>query len=106
LSDTGGIKLKGYMPDRSKLTYEQPRKVNYNGSNAKLLAKIDKTQLPQAYLNGKHQPYVDARMKNLTNQQKHRIHILWQELRKSDPDMPNAGQSFVRIMEYVAKNEK
>jgi len=94
------------MPDRSKLTYEQPRKVNYNGSNAKLLAKIDKTQLPQAYLNGKHQPYVDARMKNLTNQQKHRIHILWQELRKSDPDMPNAGQSFVRIMEYVAKNEK
>jgi hypothetical protein len=45
-------------------------------------------------------------MKNLTNQQKHRIHILWQELRKSDPDMPNAGQSFVRIMEYVFNNVK
>ncbi|MDA9961246.1 carboxypeptidase regulatory-like domain-containing protein [Opitutales bacterium] len=105
-SDSGGIKLKGYMPDRSKLTYEQPRRINYNGSNAKLLTRIAKIQLPQAYLNGKHQPYVDARMKNLTNQQKHRIHILWQELRKSDPDMPNAGQSFVRIMEYVAKNEK
>ena len=106
LSDTGGIKLKGYMPDRSKLTYEQPRKVKYNGSNAKLLAIIDQTQLPQAYLNGKHQPYVDARMKNLTNQQKTRINALWQEQRKADPDMPNAGQSFVRIMEYIAKNGK
>ena len=105
-SDSGGIKLKGYMPDRSKLTYEQPRRINYNGSNAKLLTRIAKIQLPQAYLNGKHQPYVDARMKNLTNQQKHRIHILWQELRKSDPDMPNAGQSFVRIMEYVFNNVK
>ena len=105
-SDSGGIKLKGYMPDRSKLTYEQPRKVTYNGSNAKLLQKIHKTDLPEAYLNGKHQPYVDARMKNLTDQQKHRIHILWQEKRKADPDMPNAGQSFVRIMEYVRYNEK
>tara|TARA_B110000263_G_C15059759_1_gene396859 strand:- start:232 stop:597 length:366 start_codon:yes stop_codon:yes gene_type:complete len=106
LSDVGGIKLKGYMPDRSKLTYEQPRPVNYNGSNAKLLAKIARARLPQAYLNGKHQPYVDARMKNLTNQQKTRINALWQEQRKADPDMPNAGQSFVRIMEYIAKNGK
>ncbi len=45
-------------------------------------------------------------MKTLTNNQKHRIHILWQEKRKSDPDMPNAGRHFARIMEYVAKNEK
>ena len=106
LSDAGGIKLKGYMPDRSKLTYEQPRKVTYNGSNAKLLQKIHKTDLPEAYLNGEHQPYVDATYKKLTEKQKHRIHVLWQEKRKSDPDMPNAGQHFVRIMEYVAKNGK
>jgi len=106
LSDAGGIKLKGYMPDRSKLTYEQPRKVTYNGPNAKLLQKIHKTDLPEAYLNGKHQPYVDATYKKLTEKQKHRIHVLWQEKRKSDPDMPNAGQHFVRIMEYVAKNGK
>ncbi len=106
LSDTGGVKIKGYLPDRSKLTYEQPRKVNYTGPNAKLLLKIDKTKLPQAYLNGKHQPYVDARMRKLTDKQKHRIHILWQEKRKADPAMPNAGRHFTRIMEYVAKNEK
>ncbi len=106
LSDTGGVKIKGYLPDRSKLTYEQPRKVNYTGPNAKLLLKIDKTKLPQAYLNGKHQPYVDAVYKKLTEKQKHRIHILWQEKRKADTDIPNAGQHFVRIMEYVAKNEK
>ena len=106
LSDTGGVKIKGYLPDRSKLTYEQPRKVNYTGLNAKLLLKIDKTKLPQAYLNGKHQPYVDAVYKKLTEKQKHRIHILWQEKRKADTDIPNAGQHFVRIMEYIAKNEK
>ena len=106
LSDTGGVKLKGYMPDRSKLTYDQPRPVNYTGPNAKLLQKIAKTKLPQAYLNGKHQPYVDATYKKLTEKQKHRIHLLWQEKRKADTDIPNAGQHFVRIMEYVAKNEK
>ena len=106
LSDTGGVKLKGYMPDRSKLTYEQPRPINYNGPNAKLLQEIAKTKLPQAYLNGKHQPYVDATYKKLTEKQKHRIHLLWQEKRKADTDIPNAGQHFVRIMEYIAKNEK
>ncbi len=106
LSDAGGIRLKGYLPDRSKLTYEQSRKVNYTGPNAKLLLKIDQTKLPQAYLNGKHQPYVDARMRKLTDKQKYRIHILWQEKRKADPNMPNAGRHFTRIMEYVAKNEK
>ena len=106
LSDTGGVKLKGYMPDRSKLTYEQPRPINYNGPNAKLLARIDETQVPQAYFNSKHQPYVDARMKTLTNNQKHRINILWQEKRRADPDMPMPGHFFVRIMEHVAKNEK
>ena len=52
LSDAGGRKLKGYMPDRSKLTYEQPRPVNYTGPNAKLLQKIAQTKLPEAYLNG------------------------------------------------------
>ena len=106
LSDVGGIKLKGYMPDRSKLTYDQPRPVNYSGPNAGLLQKIAQTKLPQAYLNGKHQPYVDATYKKLTEKQKHRIHILWQEKRKADPEMPNGGQHFVRIMEYVRLNEK
>ena len=106
LIDAGGIKLKGYMPDRSKLTYEQPRPVNYTGPNAKLLQKIARTKLPQAYLNGKHQPYVDATYKTLTEKQKHRIHILWQEKRKADPEMPQAGQHFVRIMEYVKHNVK
>ena len=94
------------MPDRSKLTYEQPRPVIYTGPNAKLLQKIAQTKLPEAYLNGKHQPYVDATYKKLTEKQKHRIHILWQEQRKADPEMPNAGQYFVRIMVYVAKNVK
>ena len=70
------------------------------------MQKIAQTKLPEAYLNGKPQPYVDATYKKLTEKQKHRIHILWQEQRKADPEMPNAGQYFVRIMVYVAKNVK
>ena len=68
--------------------------------------KIAKTKLPQAYLNGKHQPYVDATYKKLTEKQKHRIHLLWQEKRKADTDIPNAGQHFVRIMEYVGQKRE
>ena len=49
---------------------------------------------------------MDATYKILTDKQKHRIHILWQEKRKADPEMPNAGQQFVRIMDYVKQNVK
>jgi hypothetical protein len=45
-------------------------------------------------------------MRKLTDKQKYRIHLLWQEKRKSDPDMPHPGRHFVRIMEHVAENEK
>ncbi len=34
-----------------------------------------------------------------------RIGRIWRERRKIDPNMRQVGQTFVRIMEYVAKNE-
>jgi len=105
--DTGGWQLTGYVPDRKDLTYDHPRVVIYNGPNAELLARIDETELPKAYDSGKqHQVYVDKRMAGLTEIQRNRIGSLWEEKRSTDPNMPNAGHSFVRIMEYVAENKK
>ena len=69
---------------------------------AELLRQIDENELPAAYKPAKHQEYVDRRMEGLTDQQRHRISQLWKEKERIDPDMPNRGFSFVRIMEYVA----
>ncbi len=86
---------------RKPATTKRPRP-----ANAELLARVDKTKLPAAYVPGKHQDYVDRRMAGLTDKQRGRISRLWKEKQRIDPDMPNRGFSFVRIMEYVAEHEK
>ena len=45
-------------------------------------------------------------MAGLSGAQKARIAKLWADKRRVHPQMPNRGKSFVKIMEYVAKNEK
>lgn len=71
-----------------------------------LLLRIDRTELPAAYQPQQHQQYVDARMGKLSAEQQARIGKLWQEKRRIDPQMRARGQSFVRIMEFVAEHEK
>nr|MBC8868960.1 DUF1080 domain-containing protein [Planctomycetota bacterium] len=71
--------------------------------NAELLAQIDAVDLPEGYEPAKHQQYVDRRMEELTEEQRGRIGRLWKEKEKTDPDMPNRGFSFVKILEYVAE---
>lgn len=73
---------------------------------AKLLAKIDSSDLPEAYHPADHQPYVDRRLAALSEAQRARISQLWKEKVRVDPDMPNRGKSFVRILQYVAENEQ
>lgn len=78
-----------------------------NSPNAKLLAKIDKNDPPKGYRGGKdHQKYVDQRMAELSPQQRARVGQLFKEKRRIDPDMPNVGLSFVKILEYVAAGEE
>jgi predicted dehydrogenase len=72
----------------------------------KLLIRIEKTDLPKAYDIRKHQEYVDRRLAGLSNAKKARISGLWADKRRVHPKMANKGKSFVRIMEYVARNEK
>ncbi len=74
-----------------------------NSPHAELLARIDDNDLPKAYDPVKHQQYVDRRMTELKAEQRARIGQLWKEKEKLDPDMPNRGASFVKIMEHVAE---
>ena len=77
-----------------------------NGHLSKLFARIEKHDLPKAYNPATHQEYVDRRMAGVSQAQRTRIGQLWKEKRRIDPDMPNHGQSFVRIMEYVLVHER
>ena len=74
--------------------------------NAELLVRIDAGDLPEGYEPAKHQEYVDRRMAELTEEQRGMIGRLWKEKEKIDPDMPNRGFSFVKILKYVAENAK
>ena len=106
-SDTGGLKLTGYLPSREDLTYEQPRVVDYtNSPNAELLARIDQNELPDEYAAGKHQAYVDRIIKEMPSRQRGRLGKLWAEKQRADPDMPNRGASFVKILDYLAREGK
>ena len=69
---------------------------------AKLLARIDKNDLPEGYHGSRHQAYVDRVMAGLKPEQRQRVGQLWKEKRRLDPDMPNPGASFVRILTHVA----
>jgi len=73
---------------------------------ARLLTRIDQTELPEGYDVGQHQPYVDRRMESLRSEQRRRIGTLWKAKRRLQPKMQNVGMSFVRILEYVAGGEK
>jgi hypothetical protein len=75
-------------------------------TDAKLLTWIDAGELPNAYEPAKHQEYVDRRTAELSEPQRARIGQLWKEKEKIDPDMPNRGMSFVKIMRYVAEGGK
>jgi hypothetical protein len=77
-----------------------------DSSVAELLARIDENDLPDAYVPQRHQDYVDRRMSELSETQRARIGQLWRDRERVDPDMPNRGFSFVKILEYVAENVK
>jgi hypothetical protein len=73
--------------------------------DAELLAQIDASDLPKGYEPTEHQQYVDQRMEALSDQQRGRISQIWKEKQRIDPDMPNRGFSFVKILVYVARGE-
>jgi arylsulfatase A len=85
---------------------DQPAAGASDTDTAKLLARIDKNNLPEGYQGSRHQAYVDKVMAGLKPQQRQRVGNLWKEKRRLDPDMPNPGASFVRILTHVAEGAK
>jgi len=77
-----------------------------NSPYAELLTRIGRNELPEGYHYSTHQEYVDRRMAGLSDNQRARIGQLWKEKERIDPDMPNRGASFVKILAYVAENEE
>jgi hypothetical protein len=74
-------------------------------SDAKLLIWIDKTELPPEYDPAKHQEYVDQHWPKLSPEQVTRAIQLWKLKQEIDPDMPNRGASFVKIMTYAVEGK-
>ncbi len=73
--------------------------------DAELLARIDAGELPDGYEPAKHQEYVDRHWPKLNPEQVARALQLWKVKQEDDPDMPNRGFSFVKIMAYVAEGK-
>ncbi len=104
--DEGSIQLVGKTFDG---THEignlaTAPKVQRN-KNAALFAKIDKTEMPEAYKTQPHQTYVDHRMASMPAGSRDRVGTLWNEFRRENPERSRDGAMFVRILEYVAKQQ-
>jgi len=96
-----------FIKDLGQSSGEEPARPGRPASDsptAKLLSRIEADALPQGYDPRKHQAYVDRRMAGLSEKQHARIGWLWKEKQRIDPQTPNRGASFVKIMEYVARN--
>jgi len=85
---------------------QRPTTVASGTDTAKLLARIDKNDLPKGYQGSRHQAYVDKVMAGLKPDQRARVGQLWKEKRRLGSDMPNPGASFVRILTHVAADAK
>ncbi|MBC8371966.1 MAG: hypothetical protein H8E53_00100, partial [Planctomycetes bacterium] len=97
---------KGTASENTGAAPDIPKRRPPRSELEKLLTRIDENDLPKAYNVKKHQEYVDRRLAGLSGPQKARIAQLWADKRRVHPQMTNRGKSFVRIMEYVAGNEK
>jgi putative heme-binding domain-containing protein len=71
----------------------------------KLFAEIDSNPLPDAYRRMPHQEYVDTRMAAFPKHKRDRAGMLWREFRETHPDRKNDGHFFVKIIDYVIKND-
>jgi len=97
------------LEPRADNAHTQPRvrkttkRKSLSSPNAELLSQIDKRNLPKGYIPQRHQDYADRRIAKLSNEQRAKLGQLWQEKQRIDPEMPNRGASFVKIMEYVAE---
>jgi putative heme-binding domain-containing protein len=106
LPETGGIQLVAKTYDGTHdignlATAPETKKPD----NTELFAKIDKTELPEAYVPQQHQKYVDARIAGIPEHRRGRVGQLWHEFIQANPDRNRDGAMFVRILEHVANDQ-
>ena len=82
---------------------QRPVAETSSSKTADLLARIEKNPLPDGYQGSSHQAYVDKVMAGLKPKQRARVGKLWKEKRRIDPDMPNPGSSYIKILTHVAE---
>ncbi|MCH2612525.1 MAG: c-type cytochrome [Pirellulales bacterium] len=97
----GGIKLEPRFFDGNHAIGNLATSNRPKPNNKELFARIDKEEMPKAYFKQPHQQYVDARMAQISEQNRGKVGQLWNEFRRMYPDRSRDGQMFVRIMEYV-----
>jgi arylsulfatase A len=85
---------------------QRPVAETSSSKTADLLARIEKNPLPDGYQGSSHQAYVDKVMAGLKPKQRARVGQLWKEKRRIDPDMPNPGASYIKILTHVAEGAR
>jgi arylsulfatase A len=85
---------------------QRPVAETSSSKTADLLARIEKNPLPDGYQGSSHQAYVDKVMAGLKPKQRARVGQLWKEKRRIDPDMPNPGSSYIKILTHVAEGAR
>lgn len=105
----GGIKLtpKFYEGDHDigNLAAAPKVKPSQKSGRAELFAKIDANPLPDAYRKMPHQKYVDSRLAAFPQHKRQLAGSLFNEFRRANPERFNDGQFYVKIIDYLIKND-
>lgn len=104
----GGIKLPPKTYDGAHSIGNlatAPKTKRKKPDNLALFARIEKTELPAAYVPREHQKYVDARIAGIPEHRRGRVGQLWHEFTKANPDRNHDGAMFIRILEHVANDQ-
>ena len=106
VTDEGSIQLVGKTFDGTHDVgnLAAAPKVKRN-KNSTLFVKIDANPLPDAYKKMPHQEWVDTRLAAFPKRKRDLAGTLFHEFRQSHPDRYNDGRFYVKIIDYLIKND-
>ena len=109
LPEGGGIKLtpKHYdgNHDIGNLATAPKVERKMDSAREKLYATIDANPLPETYRKMPHQKWVDSRLAAFPKHKRQLAGSLFHEFRQTHPDRRNDGQFYVKIIDYIIKND-
>lgn len=109
LPEGGGMKLtpKHYdgNHDIGNLATAPKVERRMDSDREKLYAIIDANPLPETYRKMPHQKWVDSRLAAFPQHKRSLAGSLWHEFRQTHPDRRNDGRFYVKIIDYIIRNE-